>query len=369
MTADTPVIAVLGPLPPALTGAAACTGAFVERLRARGAILQIYPLLDGSGSLPSRLTSRINSLISRACGLVKAKPNAVYLSLEGNSGKLFSLPIVLLCRLLKIPLFIHHHAYSYLMRRDFIVSLVTLFAPKAFHIYQCERMALEYDRQYGGRPPPKLTLTNAFVVASPPTRHKYIKTNSINLGFISGSHPVEKGLIRAIDVAGQIANTCEVILHVAGPLPLGIARQARLMSKNNGVLMREWGTIGADKTAFFNSIEFLLFPSTYINETQGIVNLEAMSHSVPVVAVDRCCVSSTILPYGGIVFLNPKSFKDDAPLFIIESLRDRSLYDSARRLALKQYQLQLDRSENELDSIIGLIFSAAQGNLGGAVFV
>lgn len=362
MSVDAPIVAVLGPLPPALTGAAACTGVFVERLSSSGAIVQVYPLQDGNGSILSRIVSRIGSLIRRTHGLIFRKPDTVYVSLEGNAGKLFSLPIILLCRIMGLPVFLHHHAYSYIRKRDFVVGTITYIAPRLNHIFQCKRMAEEFIKLYDCKTASVLTLTNAFVVSTNIVSLERPTHPHVNLGFMSGSHPVEKGLLRALEVACKVAENGSATFHIAGPLAPDISAQLRQISASSGLNVKEWGLMRGDKSIFFRTIDFLLFPSTYINETQGIVNLEALSCGTPVIAIDQCCVSSTILPHGGYIFEDADTFVEKSPTFILKALGDEAGYAELRVKAVEQFRLQASISSQEVDRLISDIISYAKAN-------
>ncbi len=58
---------------------------------------------------------------------------------------------------------------------------------------------------------------------------------------------------------------------------------------------------GKDKETFFRNIDVFLFPSTYVNESWGIVLSEAKTYGVPIVAIDQGCVAAAVGNVGGLV--------------------------------------------------------------------
>jgi glycosyltransferase involved in cell wall biosynthesis len=51
---------------------------------------------------------------------------------------------------------------------------------------------------------------------------------------------------------------------------------------------------GAEKSRFFDDIDVFLFPTRYDNETEGLVNLEALRAGVPVIAYGRGCIPEIV---------------------------------------------------------------------------
>jgi hypothetical protein len=79
---------------------------------------------------------------------------------------------------------------------------------------------------------------------------------------------------------------------------------------------------GASKLKFFADINVFLFPSLYRNETQGIVNLEALAADLPVVAYGQCCIPSDLNDPSCAV-LNPNLNFETAALDFVGDLAPR----------------------------------------------
>ncbi|RAK52632.1 hypothetical protein DJ018_10535 [Phenylobacterium deserti] len=307
------------------------------------------------GSLVHRLVARTWSSVSRLAGLATGKPDAVYFSLESNAGKALALPLLLLCRMRGLRVFVHHHGYSYVRKHDNLIPLIIRAVPDAVHIFQCEKMAIEFDGRYSRRAPAPLTLTNAFLVAQPRPQPRSLDDASIRLGFMSGSHPVEKGLFRALTVAGSTARHHPTTFEVAGPLDDATSKELSKVAHELNVELVLWGAVRESKAAFFSQLDYLLFPSTYRNETQGIVNLEALSYGTPVLGIDQCCVRETIEPFGGAVFESEAEFLARAPATILSTVESTTAQQRSRTNATKQFSSQFDKSTNELAALLAAL--------------
>jgi glycosyltransferase involved in cell wall biosynthesis len=113
----------------------------------------------------------------------------------------------------------------------------------------------------------------------------------------------EKGADTVIDaVTAMRAAGIEVRLILAGP---DTERQAqRQIARARNLLGEAFGyrgpVYGAAKQAFFDAVDIFAFATRYDEETQGIVNLEAMACGKPVVAFAQCCIASDIGEQGGL---------------------------------------------------------------------
>ena len=76
---------------------------------------------------------------------------------------------------------------------------------------------------------------------------------------------------------------------------------------------------GEQKEHFFETLDYFLFPSEYANETQGIVNIEALKSGVTVVSNDIISLTRYIPQISGLVVRNPKTFVEKASHYIARS--------------------------------------------------
>jgi glycosyltransferase involved in cell wall biosynthesis len=117
----------------------------------------------------------------------------------------------------------------------------------------------------------------------------------VTLGFISNVSK-EKGVLVLLDLLRQ----CEVKKIpvkgiIAGPFENSEIEEQVLALLNRQANVKYVGPIyGVDKENFYRGIDVLVFPTRYINESEPLVVLEALSYGVPVLAGRRGCIQQIL---------------------------------------------------------------------------
>jgi glycosyltransferase involved in cell wall biosynthesis len=94
---------------------------------------------------------------------------------------------------------------------------------------------------------------------------------------------------------------------------------------------------GARRTAFYESIDLLVFPTVYVHESEPLVILEALAHGVPVVTTRRGCIASALADGAAVQALEEARFVDAAAAVIHAVCRDASSAERKRTVA-KHYE-------------------------------
>jgi glycosyltransferase involved in cell wall biosynthesis len=359
-----PSMAFFGMFPPVVTGQATANALLCDHFEASGWRVERISLTP-EGASPSgkaRVAAKIAQYLRAYRRLLAPLPDCIYLSLEANNGKYLSLPIIAAATLAGRPCIIHHHAYSYIHRRpDLALKIMHGLSKSQLHVFQCDSMAAEFFSHLPThRRHNHLTLSNAFLVPSHSIDRLH-EADRVNLGFM-GAVSQEKGVFRALEVAALlgrrgIANQ----LHVAGPCDEATRDEVNDLAAQNNVTVRWRGIVaGSSKQEFFKDIDVFLFPSTYGNETQGIVNLEAMAAGRPVIAIAQCCVRSTIMPEGGLTTETPEEFVALATDAIAD-WQERQAWPQLVTAARAQFQHQHKSSLAELRALNDAISNLTQG--------
>jgi glycosyltransferase involved in cell wall biosynthesis len=183
-------------------------------------------------------------------------------------------------------------------------------------------------------------------------------TDTINIGFM-GKLCEEKGIFDAIKVLSKLMEEGEnVKLMIAGSVG-----SSEIKNQINN-LVNEYGdrhikylgpVFGADKENFYNNIDVFLFPTRYINETQGIVNIEAMSYGVPVVAFGRCCVPTDVGEDGGLIVPVGGDYVACATSYIKEMNSSSEIYNKRRLDAHCQFKKIKKQSHKEYSEFLKLM--------------
>lgn len=278
---------------------------------------------------------------------------AVYLSLSGGLGQTFECLVIGLARLYRRQIVIHHHNYTYIDRSSVLARLVFLVSGKgARHIALSEKMGLSLKSKYPSVGT-VITVSNAAFMAdlgaAPPLRNGRVAC----IGFLANICE-EKGVFEYLDLcAGLCAEGVGVRCLLAGPFQ-DEATQQRVMEMVGRISNIEYvgPKYGDEKTAFFQGLDILAFPTKYANEAEPLVIHEALGAGVPVVAWGRGAIPEVVDESCGFVVPADASFVDHASMKIREWIRDPSWRVQARGGALRRFALLRSAGQTSLKRIV-----------------
>lgn len=201
-----------------------------------------------------------------------------------------------------------------------------------------------------------MELSNIFLVPSPNDGNfnKNLK-RPIIFGFI-GKLTVAKGAILAIEaflaVRERIPNS--TLLVAGSNAEPDVRRALDAAMKSNPDSIFELGQVAGDeKNDFFRKISILLFPSTYLNETQGIVNLEALSFGVPIIGIFRLCTASDLAESGSIGFKTAELFRAGAPDAMINLAKEIDAAANCAAARFAELRLRMFSEVDQLATVLG----------------
>lgn len=340
------MVLMIAPFPPPVSGQAVSSEAFYNVISKNVQAQRVNIIRGKSGH--ALLNNTIKVLRgARAAIEILTSPSrrAIYISVDANSGMYITFALVLFTSLRGCRLFLHHHSYSHVTRSHKAMRLISQFEPKnTHHIVICQRMGAELKKRY-----PEigsvLSLSNIFTLEGIPLNNQVKKSKAIRLGYMSKISK-EKGIYLAIETLVKLVQSgTDVELYVAGSFEC-IADKINLE-----IFIHEAGIknrihfldfLSRDsKINFLQKLDFFLFPSTYTNETQGIVNLEALSANIPVIAINNCCISTDIDERSGLIVYDASSYAHLAHDFITQNINKSNLepkvrFDELRRNAATQ---------------------------------
>jgi glycosyltransferase involved in cell wall biosynthesis len=352
---------VVGPFPPPLHGFSAVTTAICGRFEAAG----VTSLRVDTASRP-RFGRKIAALFQRLSAvfrlirlLATVRPATVYLALSGGGGQLFDTLAVLAARAFRCRIIVHHHSYSYLDRSHAITGLLVSAAGKdAIHIALCSQMARTLQQLYP-RAAHVVVISNAAIVGNPNRGDAAPKTargaGMRTIGFL-GNVTMDKGIERFIALVSLIHKFApQVAARVAGP----IADSGAGVLIDNAVAGHAIAYLGpvydADKDAFLEQIDALIFPSIYPNECEPLVVLEALRAGVPVIATARGCIPSLVDESCGILI--DRDARDLAPAAdrIRRWIDHPAEFAAAREAACLNFERLYREGERALQDLIRVI--------------
>lgn len=277
----------------------------------------------------------------------------VYLSLNARKGMLVTLALAFLTRIKKQKLLIHHHTYSHIADYSKLFAMLAKVAGlDTMHITICPEMSAQLMARYSGRIKFSTSINNT----------SSVDTNLLSLGM--PLHPPrkvgflsnitrEKGLLRAIE-AFDLAKGRNLIdqLIIAGPIhDEDLSDSIHKAGRRHGDSIKYIGAVyGQEKQNFFESIDVFIFPSKYPNETQGIVNLEALASGRPVVAFGKCCIPSDLTNSGGLA-VNENADFSNAFIGYLESRANSCDADAPR----ERFKELCEEHEHQINDLIDYI--------------
>lgn len=316
------IICFVGPLPPPVNGFSEINRRMLLALRSRHQVLA-FDMTPRSSPLGFLLAWWRFFLC-----VLRRKPKALYLALSGGHRQWIDLAFVMLARLRSVPLFVHHHSFSYLNVRR--LSAVVLFRALRghTHIVLCGCMGEQLAKQYGIALTNMRVLSNAAFledIEAPVPAHS--QPSPLRMGFLSNI-TAEKGIFEFFAVLRESSDLGLALRGViAGPVDPSVKESFRTSLAGSTNVQHVGAVYGADKRAFFASIDVLFFPTRYANEAEPVTILEALGHGVPVIGFSRGCIEGMVPAAAGAVFPYSEAFVKQT----IEALRP--LAESPAQLA------------------------------------
>jgi len=349
-------IFMVGAFPPPVHGMALVNAAVLEQLRGEGAKPVVINL--AAASLNRSLSTRLGRLPRVLRGLIclltsrRASGGVLYMSVSGGLGQVYELLFLFVARLHEMRIYLHHHTFACLDHRSWLTrSLVSMAGDSAVHVALSAGMAARLRALYGTKR--TAAVSNAVFLLDADSSVSSCRQRCETLGFISNIS-AEKGVFKFLNLMAEIE--AEGLLaqgKIAGPFQDAETERRvreRLARMKNVELLGP--VYGYEKDNFFASIDVLIFPTHYANEAEPIVNLEAMSRGIPVIAYGRGCIPEIIGMKAGLVIEPGKPFVPEALRQIREWLDAPRALEHASNAAMQQFKRLREESSERWKSLI-----------------
>jgi glycosyltransferase involved in cell wall biosynthesis len=280
-------------------------------------------------------------LALRFCATSLRRRNArLYMGLSGGMGQLIDLIYLAMSRLLRHPIFIHHHSFSYINTPTTLSRLVFRLTRAQTHVLLSQGMADALIRQYELTGAKTLVISNAAyfsddsagaadagvgVAANGPLRIGYLSNITFDKGFVEFF-----GVLQRLNALGVRYEA-----RIGGPVAPD-ARQTfdELCASTPDV--RHLGPLyDAAKDQFFRELDLLLFPTRYVNEAEPLVIHEALRCGVFTLACRRGAIAEVLQNGAGEVFAESE-FVESAAACVRALDADRAALAQKRVLAVAQ---------------------------------
>jgi glycosyltransferase involved in cell wall biosynthesis len=286
-------ILVIGPFPPPVHGFAQATEDFANLLGSRGFdvmkidLKPIHHKVGILGALRLRM-SQLTTLFSKA-----NRGSQIYLALSGGGRQLVDIVVLVVARISGAKLYIHHHSFAYLDQPTSLSQLCFRVAGKtATHLVLCSKMKRSMQKEYK-------SAVNVEVISNAGLRSVGFafkpRTKLQNVGYL-GALTREKGILMFLEVAEYLLKSNSgLTFSIAGPCDDKAIRDRVERACQAHLEIDYLGPVyGERKKAFVESLDALLFPTTYHNEAEPLVIWESISNGAPVVGWERGCIGEML---------------------------------------------------------------------------
>ena len=318
-------ILFLGPKPPPVTGYANIVNALAKCL-----VIQKYEVKYIS-TVPSFLSHLFPSKvwkISRLIYMFFLFPviillipfnSILYINVNGGAAQIWDIAYALLGRLFSKKIILHHNSYSYLNKQMNLSKILFLVAGNnATHIVNCENMRDKLCSLYSNTTNAHvvsnvaiLTLANPEYFATKIQDKGKLETNKdiFTIGFM-GYFNKEKGLelfSKTVQQANNSIGSGKIKAIAVGPVH-DKELVAKIKKEFNGLIDFRGPVYGVKRDEFFEEIDFLLFPSIYLNEAEPLTIHHALYAGTPVISTDIGCLKEVLNQFPNCYSFSIESF-------------------------------------------------------------
>jgi glycosyltransferase involved in cell wall biosynthesis len=340
-----------GPLPPPVHGFSSICAMMLDLLKARMAVAVFNrapgPRPKAIGFL-HQLIRAANYL--RTC--IGKRDTALYLALSGGRGQFIDLLYVLISKLFRRPIYIHHHSYTYLNAPSRLSRCFFALVRKESHIVLSPKMGLLLNRTYGLDPAVVRVVSNAaFYRWEDAGQVRANAAAPLRLGFLSNI-TFEKGIVEFFDVLTALNRRgIEYRAHIAGPVAAETQASFERLLQSTAHVHYAGPLYGEDKERFYRQLDLFLFPTRYANEAEPLVIYEAMRHGVHVMACDRGSIAEMLRDGAGLIL--PRDAPVEAAAAHIERFsNDRGALLSAKSASMQQARRIASASKASLENLV-----------------
>ncbi len=305
-------VIVIGALPPPVNGQSKNLKRILDDL-SNDPRLDVSSYNVALGALSKSLTGtlRKGSRVLRAwVGLHRQGGHdapILYLVADGGRGLAYTERLARAARRMGFEIALQHRTFHYVDNENPRMRRIhALVGQKGFHVFLCARMQDRFFERYGA--------TADCVVIGNQSQYAEVAAEvgpvaprpdqpTLNVGILSNLYP-SKGIDTYLAVARHLLEAGrDMHFTIAGPSPDAeiTAEMDRLKADFPDRIKITGGLFGADKEAFFDSLDVFYFPTRYPFEAQPNVVIEAQSHGAVVLAPDRGCIASDIARTGQVI--------------------------------------------------------------------
>jgi glycosyltransferase involved in cell wall biosynthesis len=344
--------AFVGPLPPPVNGFSNVCG-MMRDLLVRRMPVEVF---DRAPRVNRRLLTLLQQAVKtmRFLAVCIMRRNVVlYLALSGGRGQIIDFGYLLVGKLFRRPIFVHHHSFAYINSPSMLNRFVFALVRNDAHIVLSRKMGDSLTDIYRLDAAGVRVVSNAAFYGPAPGGEQRSEPDSapLRIGYLSNI-TFDKGFVEFFGILARLKERgIAYMASIAGPLaPAARATFDTLLREAADV--EYLGPIyGAAKERFYERLDIFLFPTKYVNEAEPLVVYEAMRQGVHVIACDRGAIAEMLRNGAGLVFSN-EDIVESATAQIARFSDDRSALRSAGLMSAQQAERIRTSGRSELESLV-----------------
>jgi glycosyltransferase involved in cell wall biosynthesis len=296
-------VSFVGPLPPPVNGFSSVCAMMLDRLRTRMPV----EVFNRAPKLRARALGLVQQLAypARYLGLCLARRDLIlYLALSGGRGQLVDLTYVLISKLFRRSVFVHHHSFIYINSPSWLNRCFFALVRNEAHVVLSANMGESLTQIYGLNPGAVRVVSNAaFYDSDEEARAPANDSAPLQLGFLSNI-TFEKGIVEFFDILQKLNERgIAYRAHIAGPL----AAEARHTFDKLLAAAKDVEYVGPlygeQKERFYRQLDVFIFPTNYVNEAEPssmerCVRASTSSHAIEG-RLPRCSAMGPVSPLPG----------------------------------------------------------------------
>lgn len=280
------------------------------------------------------------------------KKKTLYRPINAGYGQIYDIIFIIIARVFRIKVFMHHHSFFYLNEKKFLTDiLIKLSSSRVTHIVLGTKMKdLLIEKYFLSAE--IIILSNIFITENTLSHRNQVNNDSIIIGHLANL-TADKGVLRFIETIKFLNKLgLKVKGEIAGPVFEPNIKEIILNEVSDNKFLSYHGPLYAeDKENFLKKLDIFLFPSSYKNEAEPLVLYEAAKYGSLLIGSSVGCMKQVISSLdGAIVDLNNSKHEEIGET--INLLIKKGLLNSEeRRNRITKYNLLKKENSSRLMSL------------------